>query len=197
MCFLIHLHEKASHKGIKKMTMNLWKAGENDLVSDGAVYGVVFLLSLVCLLLSVIFQSDWPVVAPFLKEMGFAGIISLIVIFTVERFSRKRHEIAADALVEKINHNLFHAIYNRYIPDAVFVEVEKCLMNSRVFRTGHELNYTIDNFEENPQGVDCTKHVKCLAQSRYTLHNVTGGEIEHPITLTLERPIEPRWDINA
>lgn len=167
---------------------------DNDGVLAAWVYVGVFLVSLVFVLLSIIFSADWPIAAPFLKEVGFAGIISLIVIFTVESFSRKRHVKAANILVESINRNLFYAIYKRYVPDAVFVEVEKCLMHSGVFRRGHEVNYTIENIEEDADGVDCNKHVKCLAQSRYTLHNVTEGEIVHPVVLTLERPIDPKWD---
>lgn len=169
----------------------------NTTVEDGQaklVYLLVFLASALFIALSVIYHDDWKVLAPFLKEIGFAGLISLIVIFTVENFSRKRHEAAANNLVERINHDLFHAVYKRYIPDAVFTEVEKCLMHSGVYRRGHEVNYTIENMVGEADGVDCSKHVKCLAQSRYTLHNVTEGDVEHPVVLTLERPIDRKWD---
>lgn len=174
--------------------MNLLKDDGKDGIVAALVFIAVFLVSLVSILISLVFQADWPIAAPFFKEIGFAGIISLIVIFTVESFSRKRHEKAADALVEKINSDLFHAVYKRYIPEVVFAEVEKCLMHSGVFRHGHEVNYTIENLKGDAGAGDCNKHVKCLAQSRYTLRNVTEGEIDHPVILTLERPINPKLD---
>jgi hypothetical protein len=164
------------------------------------VYLIVGIFSVLFILISIVLKDTWPVVSPFLKEIGFAGIISLIVIFTVERYSRNRHAKAADDLVDRINKNLFHAIYNRYIPEEVFVEVEKCLMHNSIFRRGHEINYTIQNLEadvEDENGkktVDCSRHVQCLAQSRYTLKNVTGGQITHHVQLVLERPIDPKWN---
>lgn len=158
------------------------------------VYLVVLLVSLLCIALSIIFHEDWKILSPFLQEVGFAGIISLLVIFTVEKFSRKNHEKAASLLVDRMNLDLFHAVYKRYIPNAVFVEVEKCLMRSDVFRSDHEVYYTIENIVGEIDGVDCNKHVKCLAQSIYTLKNVTEGEVNHPVIMKLERPIDEKWD---
>lgn len=173
---------------------------ENNKTNENWVYFFIFLISIVFILLYVIFKDIWPVIAPLLKEIGTAGLIALVVIFSVERYSRNRHAKAADALVDRMNRNLFHAIYNRYIPEEVFVEVEKCLMHNGVFRRGHEINYTIQNIDsdlEDEQGkktVDCTKHVKCLAQSRYSLENLTNGSIQHKVKLVLERPIDPKWN---
>lgn len=176
------------------MSGHTLKDHNKDRVLEWWVYLVVGLVSLVLLLTSPLFAAEWPVFTHFLQEVGFAGIISLIVIFTIERFSRSRHERAAHALVEKMNNDLFHAIYKRYIPEEVFVEVEKCLMQSGVFRRGHDVNYTIQNIDEDDVDVDCNMHVKCLAQSRYILHNITKREVSHPVILMLERPVDPKWD---
>ena len=107
-----------------------------DLIA-GWVYGVVGLVSVVLLLVGHLVETDYATFAIFLKELAFAGMIALILIGTIERFNRRRHERAANALVERINKNLFHAIYERYIPHAVFNEVEKGLLRSNVFRQEH------------------------------------------------------------
>lgn len=160
------------------------------------VYLIVLLVSLLLILLGVIYHEDWKVAAPFLKEVGYAGLISIIVIFTIEKFSRESHKVAAEKIANDMITNLFHAVYKRYIPDAVFSEVEKCLMHSNVFRRRHEVNYTIKSIKDGDgDGVgDCNKHVKCWAQSSYILENVSNQDIEHTVLLKLERPIEAKWD---
>ncbi len=100
---------------------------------DGWVYLTIFCISLLFLVISAHYHSEWPVLSPFFKELGVAGVIALILVFTIEKFTRQRHEKAANTLVEKINNNLFHAIYKRYIPEEVFSEVEKSLLKNRDF----------------------------------------------------------------
>lgn len=166
---------------------------END--ADGVlalwVYLVVFLISALLLFFShVIEHKAWSL---FIQELGFAGIIALILIFTIEKFSRARHQRAADNLVREINENLFHAIYERYIPAEAFAEVEKTLLKAKVFRRNHEVTYTLTNLPDKSSGVECERHVECLAQSSYILENITSGEVEHEVTLNLEMPIDKGW----
>lgn len=139
--------------------------------------------------------SSWSIHV-FMKELGFAGIIALILIGTIERFTRKRHERAADELVERINNDLFHAIYERYIPPELFTEVEKALMESNVYRKNHEVNYTLDNLNgtEKLGGLPCDRHIKCSVIAMYDLENITDHSVEHDIVLNLERPIDPEWE---
>lgn len=157
------------------------------------VYTIVLLISALA-----VAASNWGVVSPtenphlnkFVLDIGFAGIISVFLASTIEYFTRCKHEAAADALVAKINNNLFHAIYEKYIPDEIFAEVERAVMFSGVFRRGHELNYTIENIPTSSANVPCDKHVKCLAQTRYELENISDTEIPHNVKLFLEIPID-------
>lgn len=153
------------------------------------VYVAIGLASLLCLALGEQLQHsshDWGV---FVKEIGFAGLISLILVFTIEKFTRGRHERAADKMVEKINFNLFHAIYKRHIPNETMAALEKTLFRSGVFRRQHELHYDIVSLPQNAD-MKCEKHVKCTASSRYKLENVTDSNITHSVVLTIERPID-------
>jgi hypothetical protein len=100
-----------------------------------------------------------------LHELGFAGVVSVILIFTIEKFSRERHKLAAETLLDRINQDLFRAIYKRYIPEAVFEEVEKCIMMGSVYRESHELDYTIDAFAEDVDAELSASSFHCTAQT--------------------------------
>lgn len=141
------------------------------------------------------FLSSWSIHV-FMKELGFAGVIALILIGTIERFTRKRHERAADDLVKRINNDLFHAIYERYIPHSVFNEVEKGLMKSNVYRKNLEVYYTLESFpdDEKIDGLPCDRHLKCSMLNKYDLKNITDKPIEHDVILNLELPIDPGWE---
>jgi hypothetical protein len=93
----------------------------NDITVLRLVYFVVFAVSVISMLVSHKFLPGYPDVATFTKELGFAGIIALIIIFTVERHTRSSHQKAANALIRDINKDLFHAIYNRSHESGVFV----------------------------------------------------------------------------
>lgn len=170
--------------------MNEIKPNHEDLIAWW-VYVVVGLVSLLLLSGGHQIEKEYPTIAIFMKELAFAGVIALILIGTIERFSRARHQRAADALVERININLFHAIYERYIPHVVFSEVEKALLRSNVLRKDHEVYYTLEplnNDDDRKAGPPCDKYIKCIIQANYKLKNITARPITHTVKLNLERP---------
>lgn len=179
-------------------TKNLTLKNDTDIEVAWLTYLLVFIASLFFLILSkqkfiedaLIFGISGSNLAFLSKELGFAGIVSVILISTIERFSRRRHEKAATILAEKINKNLFYAIYKRYIPNEVFLEIERTVMKSGVFRQNHEITYIIEDFKGDVHGVDCEKHVTCHAKSRYVLKNISSATITHPVRMLLERPID-------
>ncbi len=156
---------------------------KNSSSNELLIYFVVGLVSAIFLLISVLIYEDHKTVASFLKELSFAGFIALIVIFTVERFSKERHRLETESLVRDINKNLFHAIYSRYIPNKVFREVERLLLNVDVYRKGYSVIYTIEDIEGDPI------HYKCTAQSSYEIENLTEEPIDHSVGLALEKPL--------
>ena len=125
-----------------------------------------------------------------LHELGFAGIIAVILIFTIEAFNRERHQISADTLLEKINTDLFRAIYKRYIPEKVFEEVEKCVMRCNVFRSDHALDYTIDTFTNATPDTIKNDYFHCTAQTAYKLSNLLEQKASHEVIVQIELPID-------
>lgn len=102
---------------------------------ENVLYLIVALISILLILVGVILAETAPTISSFVKELGIAGVISLIVIFTVEKITKERHRIETQNLYEKINKNLFHAIYNRYIAPKVFREAEKLLLSVDAYRS--------------------------------------------------------------
>lgn len=136
--------------------------------------------------------DSWPNLALLCKEAGFAAVVATLLIFTIERVNRDRHQRAADALLERINTDLFRAIYQRYIPKQIFAEVEKCLLKSNVLRENYSVDYSLDFLDENcallPQQRDL--HLKCSIFSKYRVVNLTDSAVVHPVELHLERPVD-------
>ena len=132
----------------------------------------------------------------FVSELGIAVIIALIIIFTVERFSRNRHEEAAFELIKGINKNLFRAVYDRYIPDSVFKEVESCLLKAKVVRTKYEIDYDLSYISE----ADLLEHqiprevfqdyLCCNINTSYSVTNITDSSIKQDIVLKIEQPVD-------
>lgn len=155
---------------------------------------VVFLLAVLFLALSddVVPEGFWKFLW---HELGFAGIVAIVLIFTIEKFTREKHQRAADDLLDQINQDLFKTIYKRYIPNSVFNEVEKCVMKSAVFRESHQLDYTIDTFPEHTDELLRSSCFKCIAQTNYKLKNLLSDQpVKHQVTVVLERPINSAWD---
>jgi hypothetical protein len=152
-------------------------------ISLGLVLGAVTLSEARDDLLSAYFL-DKDLVAGFLKELGFAGIIAVVVIFTVERSSKARQAEFVEELISKSNKSLFYAIFNRRLPDAIFKQVEKTILSSNVCRREYELDYELTELQENPN------LLKAKFRSRYVLINTTGSELKHEVVVAIEKPID-------
>jgi hypothetical protein len=154
------------------------------------IYVAIAFGSFVCLLLAhFVFiekASFWHVM---FKELGTAILIAMILVFTVERFTRERHEKAADDMMMNINKNLFNAIFKRYIPERVFEQVEKCVMESKVYRHEHELDYVIEKFGAKYSDDLQKNFFKCTAHTRYQIENLLDQQITHNVFIRLERPL--------
>lgn len=179
----------------------------NEKSFEHSVYIIAGLISALLLLAGIVLAYRWEADAAtnlfyklfpiFVSELGIAGLVALIIIFTIEKFSRQRHLDAADRLMEDINSDLFHAIFKRYIPDPVFNEVEKCLFCSEVLRKNYEVSYELafingDEIDDGYEQFDLDKYLWCNVGSNYRLKNLTDGDITIPIEMQLELPIDTK-----
>lgn len=159
-------------------------------------YVAVFLASCVMLLIySAGWLSPWSTLQGLVKEIGFAGLVSIILIYTIERYTRERHQKMAEELMDRINTDIFRAVYKRRVPESVFREFERLLLNANVCRSDLELTYTLRERqpEDGIAAADAEQFVSCLIQSSYELHNMTDHEITHPVYVFIDAPIEQRF----
>lgn len=134
----------------------------------------------------------------FFGEFGVALFIAVFLVFTIEHFSRQRHEKAAKKLLYDVSDDLFHAVYHRYVPPLIFSEVEKCLLTSRVYRTNYEIDYALNYItdeEAERHGItkeDQNTHLCVSVYSEYTLKNTTKRPEKTPVEAHFELPIDPQ-----
>lgn len=165
------------------------------------VYSVVAVISAVLILLAVYVGDyeggvvealgDKKVISSFLKELGFAGVIALIVIFTVESFSKARHMKHSNEFVEnlikKMNKGMFAAMYNKNLPESIFSEVEDVVLRTSVYRKNHKVDYVLSPL--------CGTHsLKATVESTYTLCNASNCSIEHEFVIALEKPLDAQYN---
>ena len=157
------------------------------------IYLSLFLVSLFLLTISH-FLKEYPLFEALTLELGIAGIIALILIFTVERLTKEEREKATKGQTQEIAVNLFNAIFKRYIPDSVFTEVERCLFSNDVVRTGHTIYYhisAVNNIDGFPEK-DKQSHLQCDITSQYELKNITDKDIEYTVKPHIELTIDER-----
>lgn len=177
---------------------------ETSSVERG-VYIIIFVTSVVCILIGLILQMSHEKEPPtywghlfelFSSELGVAGLISLFIIGTIEKFTRSKHEAAADKLVDRIKTNLFYAIYQRHIPQEVFTEVERCLLTANIIRRNYSICYDLDIIPDEMaktagiSDLDKNSHLLCDISVTYELENISNGLTIAPIDMNLELPID-------
>lgn len=136
------------------------------------------------------------VLTVFISEVGVAGVIALVLISSIEKFTKSKHQRSADKQIKAIKENLFYAIYQRHIPPEVFEEVERCLLMTNIVRREYRVHYSLspitpkDVEGKNVSDEDVSQHLFCSIYTSYVLHNITGNPTEAPVELFLEKPID-------
>lgn len=125
------------------------------------------------------------------QSLLVAGVMMIII----ETISKKAQQLSSDELIKTINKNLFFAVYRRQIDHGLVEEIEKSIFESKVFRIGHELTYTINPVNsELDTSMDGINHVVCEINSTYRLKNIAPKKIIHTIRMAIELPIDSKWN---
>lgn len=128
------------------------------------------------------------------KDIGSTLIAAVVVIFTVERFTRKTHKKSADKLIRKINQNLYKAIYLRQIPEVLLREVEASVFQTKVYRSQYRVKYNLEIVPpEEDAKKDDEQHLSVETTSRYCLSNITDEQIDTDISAHYELPLDDKW----
>lgn len=161
-----------------------------------AIYVILGLLGLLIILSYYIIQSHYPPGNPplwalLLKELGFALMIAVVLIFSVDRFTRQRHERDVNQWLALVSNDLFRAVLQRSTPENLYREVEKSLFYRDYFRRDTAIAYTLRKFSAPDGEVPDAKKErfrKCNVHFHYTVVNVNQANrnIVYPLTLVLD-----------
>ncbi|SCY30997.1 hypothetical protein [Nitrosospira sp. Nsp13] len=180
----------------------------NDNKVESYLYVIIGLISAGCIFLSVYLHTVWEgktdddsffrhLFLLFIAELGVAGVVALVIIVTIEKFTRAKHQRAAKHQIDLIKTDLFHAIYGRHIPPTVFHEVERCLLSKNIFRKGYEIDYhlnilspSVRAFKENEYEEKRSKYFSCAITARYDLQNISDNPAQAMIEMFLEKPVD-------
>ncbi len=124
------------------------------------------------------------------KEVGMAMIIAIMLVYSIESVTRKKHEKAASQWQDEANKNFFKSVYKRYIPEAVFSEVEACLLSSKVCREKYQISYLLRPMNAQEKNQASNEHFIAEVKSSYTLRNTVDTDITHTLIANLEVPNE-------
>lgn len=181
---------------------------------ERSIYLLIFVTSILFLVFGILLAKIWKDDPDFVfqklipltvSELGVAGLIAIILISTIEKFSRKRHEEATEKMHEEfytvteemhkeINNNVFRAVYKRNINEKILQEVERSLFNSKVQREKYTIFYTLEHIDKKLDAkTDEFEHLLVTTRSTYIIQNISNGPVEHAIQSNFELPIDDRW----
>lgn len=119
----------------------------------------------------------------FLNELGFAFLISFIIIVSLEQGSRDEFNKTVNERITHIQDNVFRSTFSRNLPRALIDEVDTLVLRADFIREGHTCTYRFqfsNSQELNPQSVSIPILLAKVSVS-YRIRNVSG--IRQPCTI--------------
>ncbi|KTG23615.1 hypothetical protein AWR38_06195 [Idiomarina sp. WRN-38] len=131
----------------------------------------------------------------FLGDLGASFIIGVVLVYTLELFTRKRQLQENQKFIDEVNKNVLASVYKRIIPESSFKEVEDTLLNARVERTNYEISLVLKEFpselaDDGIEQVNIDEHFLVHMHSSYTIRNLSSFRREHPVLFGVEVPVE-------
>ena len=132
-------------------------------------------------------QATW---AAFMREVGFAALIALVIGVLVERASRVKQAQTAHALLMTVSRNVFGAVLGSHVPASISQHVLGSIFSAPMIRHQLRLTFTVMNLPEGhgDRSSDC---VLLRLSTSYELENVSGVTADHRIRLYYPIPSYP------
>jgi hypothetical protein len=124
----------------------------------------------------------------FLKSLGEAGLIALVIIYLIEMQSHKRLEKTAEKLISKVGRRFFGLVYGHDLPDELIRAVENNTLDRPVYREHMDMQYelTAKNIRTGKNSEIVTLCEIASLQS-YKLFNCAEDPVDIPVRIYLER----------
>jgi hypothetical protein len=128
------------------------------------------------------------VLRDFLREIGFALVVAIVIWFVFEYFARSENEAMWKERVQEVAENVFYAVHRRKIPPGYFNFANELILTPKFMRTGWQLHYSLRDahYQENERKIPFVA-VTCV--SRFEVTNITEQTQLFPIQVSLPNPI--------
>src|SRR5580692_8885371 len=101
----------------------------------------------------------WEITSHLLNEVGIAGLIAMVLVFTIDRVTRKESvELAefhqqklkdiAEKNEESIKTNVFHYVFAQSLPNDIIAEIRDQLLCHNFVRHDLHVHYKINQFDD-------------------------------------------------
>jgi hypothetical protein len=124
-----------------------------------------------------------------LNELGFAFVISLIIIFGIEQGSRDEFNSTINARMDDIQNSVFQSTFKRNIPKELIDEVENLVLRADFIRSNHRSTYRMRRL--TPEEVNNNDGVPRVLiadiTTVYNVRNVSGIRKDFTVRLELEK----------
>jgi len=139
-------------------------------------------------------QSYWWAAATwvsFIKELGIAFFIALIISIAIERAARTEFDKTIKQRVTEIQENVFKSTFSRNIPKALIDEVENLVLRADFIRRDHRTTYRLSIRSAraiNPAIVNDFNVVFIDKTTFYVVKNVSGVRKDFSVKVGIEKP---------
>jgi hypothetical protein len=112
----------------------------------------------------------------FVNELGFAFLISLIIIMGLEQRSRDEFNITVNERITNIQDNVFKSTFSRNIPKSVIDEVDNLVLRADFTRENHTASYRFRLTNAQTMNIDAPDVDVLVANVSvaYRIRNVSG-----------------------
>ena len=117
------------------------------------------------------------------KEIGFAGLIALLLIIVVENASKKEQRKLYDEFVENVSDNVFRAILKRNVPKTI-VDQTLDILSSDLVRKNMRMNIVLHDLPDEHVEMSHAA-VRMSVTIDYDIENISSKEIESDVRLIL------------
>ncbi len=151
---------------------------------------VVLLLGILLIVFPKIPETDtWHFYEEFLKEIGFALIVSFFIWSIFEGFTRNAENERWNERINGISKNVFMGVLGRQLPPDLINEAHDLVLSQVFIREELRITYILSDDSYQKDDGSCGKYVKMEALANFTVRNVSGSKSSHPIQVSIPNPM--------
>lgn len=138
----------------------------------------------------------WELASHVANEVGVAGLIAMVLVFTIDRLTRKEStELAehhqqkmkeiADENEKAIRNNVFQYVFGHAFPEAVVAEIKAQLLHPCFLRHGQKVRHDLSPSPGRPE------YLTLVTTMEFEVENISHKNQTYPLTWYIEEDPEP------